>query len=332
MEAVRRRRPGVILAAMLAGAVATPGPAGAITPPPPLTGEFLSAFPEFIPTSTIDIVADCDPAGTSTISWSVSGDAVGPYPGTFVETGTATIEPQDGPLAVNGILLGDIVTLDAFFSIDSPVGQVMGSLRMVATTASRMGGCHDLDDFLLADGEHRATGAYRRLFMQWGAYEALIVADGAAYLDRGRGDVLLERFRGTGMQNVDAVQGSLQSDLAEVIAAPPGRATGGGRVGDVTFGFTALRDKSGPKGRCAVVDVPADVRVSCVDVQVIGVAGNRATISGNALFNDVPVRYWMTVVDEAESGAGADTWSISLSNGYATGGTLSEGNVQVAAK
>lgn len=40
----------------------------------------------------------------------------------------------------------------------------------------------------------------------------------------------------------------------------------------------------------------------------------------------------MTVVDAAESGAGADTWSISLSNGWAAGGSLTEGNVQVSAK
>jgi hypothetical protein len=40
----------------------------------------------------------------------------------------------------------------------------------------------------------------------------------------------------------------------------------------------------------------------------------------------------MTVTDAAESGAGADSWSISLSNGYSAGGTLSEGNVQVSAK
>ena len=329
-----RRNPWRSTATIVAllGALAAPATSMAVTPPPTLTGEFVSAFPEFSPTSTIDIVSDCDPDGTSTISWSVSGDAIGPYAGTFVETGTATVGPQAGPLFVNGIPLGDIVTLEAFFSIDSPTGQVMGSLRMVASTASRMGGCHDLVDFLLPDGEHVVSGEFRRLFMQWGTYEALIVADGAAYLDSGEADVLLERFDGTGMQEVDVVQGSFRSLQSGVVPAPPGRATGGGRVDDVTFGFNALRDKSGPKGRCAVVDATADVHVSCLDVSVIGVVGNRATIMGRATYNGIPVTYRMTVVDVAESGADADSWSISLSNGYSAGGTLTEGNVQVSAK
>jgi hypothetical protein len=338
VNAYHRRRAGVILAAALVGAaLGAPAGAAATTLPPTLSGAFLSAYPAYIPTSSIDILATCDPAGTSTISWSVSGDSTAlfgtpPYPGSFVETGTATISPQAGPNFVNGIPLGDIVTLEAFFSIDSPVGQVMGSLRMVASTTARMGGCNDLDGFVLPDGEHIVSGEFRRLFMQWGTYEALILADGAAYLDSGEADLLLEHFVGTGMQEVDAVQGSFRSLQSEVIPAPPGRATGGGRVGDVTFGFNALRDKSGPKGRCAVVDATSDVQVRCLDVGMIGVFGNRATITGNAVFNDAPVQYRMTVVDAAESGAGADTWTISLSNGYSAGGTLTEGNVQVSAK
>jgi len=338
MRPSRRRHAGRLLAIpLLAMALAAPPVADAATPPPTLSGAFLTAFPQYVPGSTIDVVSSCDPAGTSTISWSASGDSTAlfgtaPYPGTFVETGTASIGPQAGPLYVNGIPLGQIVTLEAFFSIDSPAGQVMGNVRMVATTASRMGGCHDLDDFLLPDGEHRVSGEFRRLFMQWGTYEALIVADGSAYLDSGEADVSLERFVGTGMQETDSVQGSFRSLQSSLIPAPPGRATGGGRVDEVTFGFTALRDKSGAKGRCAVVDASANVQLRCTDVTVIGVVGNRATISGNAVYNDVPVKYRMTVTDAAESGAGADAWSISLSNGYSAGGTLTEGNVQVSAK
>lgn len=42
----------------------------------------------------------------------------------------------------------------------------------------------------------------------------------------------------------------------------------------------------------------------------IAVSGNHAVILGNAVVNDVAVRYRMDVVDAEESGAGADSWSI----------------------
>lgn len=325
----------VLLSATIiaAGCLAFPAVVGAATPPPTMTGEFLSALVGSVPGASVDIVADCNPAGTSTIAWSASGQAFGPYAGTFVETGTATVGVQDGSAGyVNGIALASQLSIDVFYSIDSPTGQVIGSKRLTTTTALKQGACRDLDHFLLPDGTTTATGTYRRLVGQYGSYDAIIVANDAAYLDSGDADVFLEHFAGTGMAQIDSVQESFRSALLAVAPASGGRATGGGRVGDVTFGFTALSDKSGPKGRCAVVDASADVMVKCTDVALVAVAGNKATVTGHAQFNNVAVGYRMVVVDAAESGAGADTWSISLSNGYVAGGTLTEGNVQVSAR
>ena len=317
-----------ILGAALILAASLPGVVVAATPPPTLTGEFLSAFPAFIPTSTVDIVASCDPAGTSTISWSVSGDAFGPYPGTFVETGTATVGPHTAPAFVNGLQLGPLLTVEAFFAIDSPTGQVIGSKRLTSQTSSDLGACYDLQGYVLPD-DSIASGTFRRVSASSMSYEALIIAGDAAYLDSGATGVGLEHFAGTGMAEIDSVQEAFTSTQSAVVQASGGRATGGGRVGEVTFGFTAATDKSGPKGRCAVVDATGDVMVKCLDVGVIAVVGNRATITGNALYNGLAVRYRVDVVDAAESGANADRWSIRLSNGYTTGGLLTEGNVQV---
>lgn len=331
-----KRATGFIGGAMVAAAIGIPVVVGA-TPPPTLSGEFLSALPAFNPSATVEIVADCDPDGTSTISWSASGEATAlfgtaPYPGTFVETGMATIGVQDGgPGFVNGIALGLPISVEVFFAIDSPVGQVIGTKRLTGTTTFRQGACRDLEGFVLPDGSI-ATGTYRRVAVQWGAYEALIITDTGAYLDSGDADTFLEHYAGTTMAEIDSVQESFRSGLSAVVPAPGGRATGGGRVGDASFGFTAQSDKSGPKGRCALVDAPAEVTIKCLDVGIIGVIGSKATITGNALFNDVAVRYRIVTVDADESGAGVDSWSISLSNGYATGGTLTEGNIQVAAK
>lgn len=317
-----------ILAAMitLAGSLGLPGVALAADPPPTLTGEFLSAFPNAIPTSTVEIVATCNPAGTSTIAWSVSGDAFGPYPGTFVETGTATVGPQTAPAFVNGMQLGYLFNVEAFFAIDSPIGQVIGSKRLTGT--SDLGGCRDLVNFVLPDGTY-ASGTFRRVNAQTMSYEAIILTADSAYLDTGATGVLLEHFAGTGMQPVDAVQEAFTSSQQAVVPAAGGRATGGGRVADVTFGFNAASGVSGSKGRCAVVDASADVMVKCLDVISVVVSGTSATIVGNALANGGAVRYRMEVADLEESGAGADSWTIRLSNGYVAGGLLTEGNIQV---
>jgi len=311
---------------ILAGSLALPGTALALTPPPTLTSEFLSAFPEFIPTSTVDIVATCDPARTSTIAWSVSGDAFGPYPGTFVETGTATVGPQTAPAFVNGLQLGYLISVEAYFAIDSPTGQVIGSKRLTGSTD--LGGCRDLDDFVAPDGTH-VNGTFRRVAALSMSYEAIIITDDAAYIDSGTSGLLLEHFAGTGITEVEAVQEAFTSTQSALVAATGGRATGGGRVGDVTFGFTAGSDNGGAKGRCAVVDATADVMVKCLDATSVIVSGTRAVILGNAVFNGTAVRYRMDVTDVEESGSGVDSWTIHLSNGYAVGGTLTEGNVQV---
>src|SRR2546423_7311769 len=75
-------------------------------------------------------VATCNPDGTSTITFDVSGTAVGPYPGAFHESGTVTIGPQNGPPdAVAGYPLptGPVVSLSASFTINSVAGQVSGT-------------------------------------------------------------------------------------------------------------------------------------------------------------------------------------------------------------
>jgi hypothetical protein len=99
----------VLVAAMPAGAA-----------PPSLDGEIFSNNPGE-GTSTIT-AASCNPSGTSTFSWSASGPAIGPYPGTFTESGTVTLGPQVSPSTP-----GQVLALSATFSIDSPAGDVTGT-------------------------------------------------------------------------------------------------------------------------------------------------------------------------------------------------------------
>ena len=111
-----------------AAAAAKPAPP---PPPPPLTGTAFAGTPTITSSS-------CNPAGTSTFSYYVTGASVGPYTGVFEERGTVVIGPQP---------LGDpaeqapLVSLTATFSIDSPTGRVDGTKSLVAPIAGAYGAC-----------------------------------------------------------------------------------------------------------------------------------------------------------------------------------------------
>jgi hypothetical protein len=119
-----------IIGLALATAVFVQPAVAAVPPPAPLTDEGF-----FDPKPTV--TGACNAAGTSTIDFSAAGVASGPYPGTFTETGTASIGPQPA---------GTAVTLTASFTIDSPVGQVSGSKQFTATSFGT-GICRNLSGF-----------------------------------------------------------------------------------------------------------------------------------------------------------------------------------------
>ena len=78
----------------------------------------------------------CDPTGTSSASFAVSGTATGPYPGTYTETGTITWGPQ-----TNGGGTGSITSFQAQFTITSPNGTVTGSKTLESNPTSGVAIC-----------------------------------------------------------------------------------------------------------------------------------------------------------------------------------------------
>jgi hypothetical protein len=90
--------------------------------PPTLSGEELSA----LDSGAISVSGACNSEGTTTIDFAASGVASGPYPGTFTESGTATL----GPVRPDGSGAAPLVGFKATFTIDSPAGQVAGSKEL----------------------------------------------------------------------------------------------------------------------------------------------------------------------------------------------------------
>src|SRR5688572_25889096 len=91
-------------------ALLAPGVAGAQTPVD-LTGEVLAGNAPDADAANVD----CQPAGTSTVTYTVSGEAAGPYVGTFEESGSLTI------------VAGQVTSFEATFTIDAGPSQVVGT-------------------------------------------------------------------------------------------------------------------------------------------------------------------------------------------------------------
>jgi hypothetical protein len=117
--------------------------------------------------------------------------------------------------------------------------------------------------------------------------------------------------------------------------ATPGHVTGGGQApargdaAEIAFGFNAKSDDDRINGNCNVVDQAADIQLKCVEITSLVRDGTHATIFGNATINEAATLFRIDVDDQDESGGGRDSFRIVTSNGYATGGVLSRGNIQV---
>ncbi len=163
--------------------------ASAQIPPPTLTGETLLAGLFVPPPGTSSVVvtsASCNPSGTSTFTYQASGPAAGPYPGTFTETGTVSMGPQNIPGTPPN---GTLTSWTASFTIASPVGNVQGTKTLAPNAPSLPGICTGADALFPAQ-RSAATGLQNVL-----AYTATItVPGGAQFTDHGGSEASVNEF------------------------------------------------------------------------------------------------------------------------------------------
>lgn len=180
-----RRLFATIVIALAALVSASPVSADTAVPPPTLTGETLT-----ISAPTI-VTASCNPAGTSTISYAVSGVAVGSYPGAYSERGTVTLGPQTLPQFTAGFEAGPITSVEVSFSISSPTGHVTGTKSLPGITTDAFGFCYSPT----VGGGTFAEVCACALSL---TYQATInTPTGAQYGDTGRAGLILDEISGT---------------------------------------------------------------------------------------------------------------------------------------
>jgi hypothetical protein len=327
-----RRSTAVPVMALVAALV----PSAALAALPSLTGELLT------PTELVQETHSCDPNGTSTISYSVSGVAFGPYPGTFSESGTVSIgSPQNLPVVLPGSLIvnaaGPVTGFQARFTIDSPLGTVAGTKTLPVPDPADQGSCLIAPTAIADVGfgpEPCAEVDNAPARIPTARYDATITTATETQHDSGGSIVFVEHFKGTCPQ-FSTDETSFQEEFYAVEPVnTPGHATGSGTIGtapmsNVTFGFDVDSTGDAFTGSCTVWDHDNGTKVQCLDVTGFAEIGNTVTFTGDALVDGTPTRYRIVTQDNSEPNQGTDTFSIETDSGFSAGGPVTSGNVQV---
>lgn len=248
----------------------------------------------------------CDPT-VGRIDFALQGVAVGPYPGTFTETGTLTFDPVLG-----------LTTGGAFgFTVSNEAG-----------TVTVTGKKSPLDGKALCTIDR--TGITTII-------ATVPTLDHSALVDvsQDSGQATLDLFA-----SIDKSVGLTALKFTEIfhssnlVRSTFGKITGGGNISQagggsgVTFGFNAQNTENGFKGSGTIIDHNAGINVKILDVVTFSISGTHGTFIGRAEVNGIEERYRIDVDDLGEPGTGMDSFKI-VTDTYGTGGILAGGNIQV---
>jgi hypothetical protein len=311
-------------------------PAAAVTEPPTLESEHLVGAIQDV---SIQFQCDDPQNSPSTVTFSASGTATGPFPGTFVASGSLTIGPQTEPGVQAGTNAGSILNLTETFTITSGATTITGTKTLqpdASFESGTLGTCQDVANFAVGDVTGDGTVVDVTAQTQ---YEATIAGPGGTSTDSGLAFFALSEIAITGscpagICNVRIGGYDELFAVSDRLASTPGHSNGGGQVvgpaGDsVTFAFHA-RSKNGVlTGGCNVLDHETQRHIKCQTVTLYIQAGNAVTIRGRATDDGVSTLYVIEAVDNGEPGHGTDEFSIRTGTGFFAGGVIANGNVQV---
>ena len=289
----------LLATALACGAVALAGPqlASAQTT---MSGVVLSGATVEAPT------IDCEPSGTSTVTYTIEGDSIGTaFPGTFEEAGSFTITG------------GQVDSFSATFTITSGSTVITGTKTLRESSSASCQVNPEAGVLQLAN------------IMIDASYEATISAPSGTSSDNGRAATGAEMIEGPA-----SASGSMQESFVSEggLVNTPGHGVGAGIFDDAThdwvvFAFTAKSDGTSPHAKCTVL--AAGFLVKCLNATVLMQTDNHITIVGQALVNGVPTGYWIDADDVGHPGHGQDVFEIQTDSGFHAEGVLAVGNVKI---
>jgi hypothetical protein len=97
----------------------------------------------------VNVTAECNQDGVSTVRYTATGPAIGPYPGTFFLSGRVTIGPQEFEGPLEGTVAGPVLTLSEGFVVFSPLATITGSKTLPENIdpSVSQGTCMEVTDF-----------------------------------------------------------------------------------------------------------------------------------------------------------------------------------------
>ena len=102
-----------------------------------------------------------------------------------------------------------------------------------------------------------------------------------------------------------------------------------GQGDQATFNFHASQSGDRPAGSLSFSDPAAEISMTKAKIRTLTFSGNSAELGGTARLGDgTRVTYRVSVTDNS-SDRRLDTFSITLSNGYSAGGTLTSGDIRI---
>jgi hypothetical protein len=117
--------------------------------------------------------------------------------------------------------------------------------------------------------------------------------------------------------------------MAVIATTASGRGSIAGQGDQATFNFHASQSGDRPSGSLSFSDPAAGISITKAKVRTLTFNGNSADLGGNARLGDgTRVTYSISVTDNSSDGS-SDTFTISLSNGYSAGVTLTSGDIQI---
>jgi hypothetical protein len=147
------------------------------------------------------IGGSCDPSGTSTVTFSGTGSAGGPYPGTATESGSITYGPQTIPTSgfdAFGEDAGPTLSVNVQFSITSGDTTIVGTKSGVVSNGSDLGACGTFQNARY--GGFTGIGTETQVISRTN-YSATITTDSGRYSDSGQSDVLVNNLNVNGVQD-----------------------------------------------------------------------------------------------------------------------------------
>jgi hypothetical protein len=131
-----------------------------------------------------------------------------------------------------------------------------------------------------------------------------------------------------GRSSSDEISAELYTPPSALPTRVSGRGSVAGQGDSATFNLHA---KSGerPTGSISYSDLSAGVTISKAKIRTLTFNGNSADLTGVARLDSGTKATFSVSVSDVSSDGSTDTFSLSLSNGYSAGGTLTSGNIKI---